>query len=316
MDRTLITGGSGALGRAYIAYTANKDRLIILSRGEHAQAMIREAGLDNLRFILGDVRDPEKLRIAFRGVKTVIAMHALKRIPEGGWNPEEAVATNVTGTLNVLRAAIHAGVEKVLIITTDKGCLPINVYGATKLIAEHFAFIMNDWSDTKISAVRFGNILGSTGSFVNKIEAWQPGDPPLEVTDEEMTRFWITQQGAINFVDFVLGAMQGGEIFVPKIPTKCVADLIPSHVPWTVTGLRPFEKIHETLLGEHELPYTDEYNTYFKVKYPPYQGNCQRQEAYTSYEGNNGRDSQGRIIPLAREVSEDDSREEFIGEDV
>lgn len=315
MDKTLITGGSGALGRAYIAYTTNKDRLIILSRGEHAQAMIREAGLDNLRFILGDVRDPAKLAMAMRGIKTVIAMHALKRIPEGGWNPEEAVATNVTGTLNVLRAAIHASVEKVLLISTDKGCLPVNVYGATKLIAEHFAFIMNDWSDTKISAVRFGNIVGSTGAFTNKIEGWEAGDPPLEVTHEDMTRFYIDQKSAVHFIDMILDKMEGGEVFVPKIPAKRIIDLIPSHVPWTVTGLRPFEKIHETLLGAHEIPYTDEYNTYFRIKYPPYQGSCQRIGAYTSEDSNRSHRA-SELHPLVPKIPTDDSREELIGEDI
>lgn len=241
--------------------------------------------------------------MALRGVDTVIHAAALKIIPNGGYNPDEVIQTNIIGTLNVLREAIHAGVRRVLVISTDKGVLPTTLYGATKLCAEHLAMQLNDWSEgTAISAVRYGNVVDSRGSFTLRLAEWKPGDPPLPITDSRCTRFWITQRQAVALIDLALGSMQGGEIFVPKLPTKNILDMLPEGAQFYESGLRATEKIHETLIGEHELPHTDEFPSHFVIRYPPYQGSNTLSGAYCS-----GSDfSAPRLDALAAEVPEGD----------
>jgi len=211
--------------------------------------------------------------MALRGVHTVIHAAALKIIPNGGYNPDEVVQTNIIGTLNVIQESILAGVQRVLVVSTDKGVAPTTLYGATKLCAEHFAMQLNDWSEgTAVSAVRYGNVVDSRGSFTLRLAAWQPGDPPLPITDPLCTRFWITQRQAVALIDLALTKMQGGEIFVPKLPSKRLIDMIPEGARYEIQGLRNTEKRHEVLIGEHELPHTDEYPSHFVVRYPPYRG--------------------------------------------
>lgn len=270
MDRLLITGGTGTFGKAYLAYGAWPGRIITYSRCEQRIEGLRALNLPNTRFFMGDVRDRERLRMALRGVQVVIHAAALKVVPGGSYNLDEMVKTNLVGTMNVFEEAIHAGVEKVLFISTDKGCEPTTSYGALKLLGEHMAAMMNDWSpDTDIASVRYGNVIDSRGSFTIKLANWQKGDPPLEITEEEMTRFWVTQRQAIRFVDFVLDKFQGGKVFVPKLPKRRLLDLVPEGAPYKLIGKRGLgEKTHETLVAEHELPFTEERQSHYVIHYP------------------------------------------------
>jgi UDP-N-acetylglucosamine 4,6-dehydratase len=274
MPKLLITGGTGALGRAYLAYGDWRGRKIVLARDEHKMEVLRDLGLPEVRFILGDIRDSEKLRMAFRGVDAVLHLAALKRIPSGGYNADEVIHTNAIGSLNVMREAIHAGVKKVLCVTTDKGVEPINLYGGTKLIVEHLMYQLDDWAPdtTHISCARFGNLIGSTGSFTNIVEEWRPGDEPLKVTDPECSRFWVPIRRAVTMLDLALDEMKGGEVFVMKSPAKTIGEMIPEGARFEKVGLRPWEKTHETLVGAHEIPHTDEFASYYVVHYPPYVG--------------------------------------------
>jgi len=273
MRKLLLTGGTGSLGTAYLTYGDWDGRIIVFSRDEQKQHVLRNMNLPNVRLILGDIRDRDKLRMALRDVDTVIHCAALKIIPDGGYNPDEVIKTNILGTSNVIQEAILAGVRRVLVVSTDKGVLPTTLYGATKLCAEHLAYQLNDWSrGTRVAAVRYGNVVDSRGSFTLALASWKPGDAPLRITDPNCTRFWITQRQAVALVDLALEKMEGGEVFVPKLPTKTLGEMIPEGARYEVTGLRATEKRHETLIGEHELPHTDEHATYFVVRYPPYEG--------------------------------------------
>lgn len=270
----LITGGTGSFGRKFAETVLRRFRprkLIIFSRDELKQSeMHRDFSAANVRYFIGDVRDLDRLRRAMHGVEVVIHAAAMKQVPACEYNPFEAVKTNVLGAANVIEAAIDAGVQKVLALSTDKAANPVNLYGATKLCAEKLFVQGNSYAGergTRFSCARYGNVVGSRGSVIPLfMEQRQSG--VITVTDERMTRFWITLQQGVDFVIQCLGAMEGGEIFVPKIPSMHILDLARAIAPdcqIRYTGIRPGEKVHEVLVAEDESHHTLEHETFFVI---------------------------------------------------
>lgn len=269
----LITGGTGSFGKNFAKFLLdnfNLKKLIIFSRDEFKQfQMQKEFDDGRLRFFIGDVRELERLERAFYGVDIVVHAAALKQVPLLEYNPFEAVKTNVVGSQNVVNAAIDCGVEKVLLISTDKAAQPVNLYGATKLCAEKLFISGNSYASgkTKFSCVRYGNVLGSRGSVVD-ILLKNKDSAEVQITDLEMTRFWITFNEAFKLVLFALENMEGGEIFIPRIPSMKLVDLFEVLVPGVrrkVIGIRPGEKLHETLLTEQEAKHSIESDKYYIV---------------------------------------------------
>jgi UDP-N-acetylglucosamine 4,6-dehydratase/5-epimerase len=268
----LITGGSGSFGRAFVKRALLEHepaKVIVFSRDEWKQWEMRQADPvyedSRLRYFLGDVRDRDRLRRAFADVDVVIHAAALKQVPAAEYNPTEFVRTNVDGAINVIDAAIDAGVGHVVALSTDKAVNPINLYGATKLCSDKLFVAGNVYVGArgypKMSVVRYGNVLGSRGSI---IPYWQKlvreGASELPITDERMTRFWLTVEHGVDFVIESLDAMQGGEIFVPKLPSMKIIDLAEAIAPGIarkVIGARPGEKVHELL-----IPVEDALRTY------------------------------------------------------
>jgi UDP-N-acetylglucosamine 4,6-dehydratase len=279
----LLTGGTGSLGRAYLEFSKYNGRIRILSRDEQKQEKLRGAVGDGpIQLILGDVRDPEKVARAMQGVERVLHAAALKIIPNGAYNPDEFIKTNIQGTANVIHAAQMAGVKEMIFVSTDKGCEPTNFYGATKMVGEHLCVEANRWSETNVSVVRYGNVWGSRGSFVNTLDRLEPKEV-VKVTDPECTRFWITKEAAVRFIDLCFDEMEGGEIFVPRLPSKRLGDMIPDGQPIEIIGMRNAgEKLHETLVGADELRRTECKGEYFVIRPWPYQGNCVEQVPYRS----------------------------------
>lgn len=271
----LITGGTGSFGRALTRCLLDEfdpAAVRILSRDEWKQSQMRADFSDDprLRFLIGDVRDLDRLRLAFRGVDLVVHAAALKQVPACEYNPFEAVQTNVIGAENVLRAAIDVGVPKVVALSTDKAVNPANLYGATKLCAEKvFVQAQAYASDTttRFACVRYGNVVGSRGSVV-LLFLEQAKSGVLTITDERMTRFWITLEQSVYFVLSRVEVMQGGEVFIPKIPSMKVtdiADLIAPEADRKVIGIRPGEKIHESLLMRDEARHAVEIEDSFVI---------------------------------------------------
>lgn len=266
--RILITGGTGSFGQAFARriLQENPKRLVIFSRGEHAQeTMAREFQDPCLRFFIGDVRDDLRLAMAMRNVDIVIHAAALKVVPTCEYNPQEAIRTNVIGAENVIRAAIAVGVKKVVAISTDKAVAPANLYGATKLCGERLFLSAHNLAGDGgplFSVIRYGNVLGSRGSVVPLFEDFAKRGLPLPITDERMTRFIITLPQAIEFVRNCLQTMKGNEIFVPKIPSiriMVLAEAIQQKYKMMnseteIVGIRPGEKIHEVLISADEAP--------------------------------------------------------------
>jgi UDP-N-acetylglucosamine 4,6-dehydratase len=257
----LVTGGTGSFGRAFVRAllawsTARK--IIILSRDEQKHYhMERELADPRLRFFVGDVRDRDRLRQAFRGVHVIAHAAAMKHVPLCEYNPIEAVQTNITGARNIIEAAIEAGVERVLALSTDKAVAPANLYGATKLCMEKLLIAANAYSGdqpTRFALARYGNVMGSAGSVIPLFREQKMGGR-LTITDERMTRFWIDMDGAIRLVLRGLDLMTGGEIFIPKLPTTDIltlAEALAPGVPRATVGIRPGEKLHETLVSAEE----------------------------------------------------------------
>jgi UDP-N-acetylglucosamine 4,6-dehydratase len=222
----LVTGGTGSFGRQFIRTVLEEHhpaRLIVFSRDELKQHQMRVEGYADtrLRYFIGDVRDQDRLRRAFHGVDVVIHAAALKQVPACEYNPLEAVKTNIDGAANIIDAAIDAGVGRVLALSTDKAVNPINLYGATKLVAEKLFVQANSYSGkggTRFSCVRYGNVVGSRGSVIPLFRR-QVADGRITITDERMTRFWITLTQGVRFVLKCIALMTGGEVFVPKIPS-------------------------------------------------------------------------------------------------
>lgn len=263
-DKTvLVTGGTGSFGKRFaktMIETYHPKKLIIFSRDELKQQEMRIAGYDHesLRYFIGDVRDINRLKRAMNGVDVVIHAAALKQVPACEYNPIEAVMTNVEGAKNVIDASIDSGVEKVMALSTDKAVNPINLYGATKLVAEKLFVQANAYSGstgTKFSCVRYGNVVGSRGSVV-PLFLGQKQMGRITITDQKMTRFWITLSHGVKFVIMNIENMHGGEIFIPKIPSMNIMDLAHAVAPGCevdIIGIRPGEKLHEVLISEEEV---------------------------------------------------------------
>jgi len=271
----LLTGGTGSFGKKFteIVLKEHNPKVIrILSRGELMQQKMREQFNDKrLRFFIGDVRDRNRLYRATNNVDIVVHAAALKQVPTCEYNPIEAVKTNIDGAINVIDAAIDNGVEKVMALSTDKAVHPINLYGATKWVAEKLFIQANSYTGerkTIISCVRYGNVVGSRGSVIPVFKE-QKKKAVVTITDERMTRFWITQEQSVRFVIGCVEKMKGGEVFIPKIPSMKVTDLIDVIAPNAkreVIGIRPGEKINEVLLIEEEARHSKEFDSYFVVE--------------------------------------------------
>lgn len=271
----LVTGGTGTFGRAFIARLLEDRgiaRIIIFSRDELKQSEIQHqyAGDMRMRYFIGDIRDPARLRRAFHGVDIVVHAAALKQVLATEYNPFEAIQTNIVGSKNVIDAAIDCGVSKVLLISSDKAVEPINLYGATKMCAEKLFVAANVYSGnspTRFSVVRYGNVIGSRGSLVEIIERHRALGL-LKLTDERMTRFWLRIEDVMDIVIECLSCMRGGEIFVPKMKSLPVGDVIRMLAPECkieIIGMRPGEKLHETLLTKYEAPRTRELSQVYAI---------------------------------------------------
>jgi len=270
----LITGGTGSFGTALTRVLLdeyNPRAIRIYSRGELLQdEMARRFNDGRLRFLIGDVRDRDRLRRAMSGVDVVVHAAAIKQIPTAEYNPSEAVFTNINGAINVIDAALDTGVGKVMAIQTDKNCYPVNLYGATKLVAEKLFIQANVYTGARkqiFSCVRYGNVIGSRGSVI-PLFLQQGASGKVTVTDEHMTRFWLTLEQGVRFVIDCLERMRGGEIFVPKIPSMKVVDIANAVAPEAdveIIGLRAGEKLHEMLISEEESAHTLEFDDYFVI---------------------------------------------------
>ena len=273
----LITGGTGSFGKQCIRDVLakyNPRRLIVYSRDELKQFEMQQDYVHPaMRFFIGDVRDVERLKQAMRGVDYVIHAAALKQVPAAEYNPMECINTNIHGAENVIKAAIENKVKKVVALSTDKAANPINLYGATKLASDKLFVAANNISGeggTRFSVVRYGNVVGSRGSvipFFQKLA--QNGAQELPITDPRMTRFWITLSQGVDFVLKAFQRMQGGELFVPKIPSMGITDLakaIAPRLPIKVIGIRPGEKLHEIMCPADDSHLTLEFTDHYVIQ--------------------------------------------------
>jgi len=271
----LLTGGTGSFGNKFTEILLKKHDpkvIRIFSRGEKLQLDMRNKFNDKrLRFFIGDVRDKDRLHRAMHDVDIVVHAAALKQVPACEYNPIEAVRTNINGAINVIDAAIDNGVNSVMAISTDKAVHPVNLYGATKMTAEKLFIQGNSYTGdvrTKFSCVRYGNVIGSRGSVI-PLFLKQKETGTLTITDDKMTRFWITLEQGVNLVINSLNKMKGGEIFIPKIPSMKIMDLADAIAPGAkikVIGIRPGEKIHEVLVTEDEAKHSREFSSFFVIE--------------------------------------------------
>jgi UDP-N-acetylglucosamine 4,6-dehydratase/5-epimerase len=277
----LVTGGTGSFGRRFIETLLRHSRarrLIVFSRDEYKQYEMQQqlAALDTdgrLRLFIGDVRDADRLDLATREAEFIVHTAALKQVPAAEYNPFECIRTNVTGAENVVRAALRNGVRKVVALSTDKAANPINLYGASKLASDKIFIAANNLAGslgTRFAVVRYGNVVGSRGSvipFFKKLLA--EGADHLPITDERMTRFWITLPQGVAFVVTALAMMRGGEIFVPKIPSMRITDLarcMAPDLPLKTVGVRPGEKLHEVMVTEDDSRQTLELDDRYVIE--------------------------------------------------
>ena len=304
-DKTiLVTGGTGSFGKKFIrkALTLGVKKIIVFSRDELKQYEMKQEFQDErIRFFIGDVRDKDRLYRAFDGVDIVIHAAAMKHVDACEYNPFEAVKTNIHGAQNIIEAAIDRGVEKVIALSTDKACSPVNLYGATKLASDKLFVAGNAYvgeKKTRFAVVRYGNVVGSRGSvvpFFKKIR--ETGVVPI--TDERMTRFWITLDQGVQFVLDNLERMQGGEIFVPKIPSMNIMDLAKAIAPeceTKIVGIRPGEKLHEAMIMEDDARHTLEFDTYYAIL---------PELSWWSQENN----SEGKVLPEGFAYTSDNNKE-------
>ncbi|OPX92796.1 MAG: UDP-N-acetylglucosamine 4,6-dehydratase (inverting) [Pelotomaculum sp. PtaB.Bin104] len=271
----LITGGTGSFGKKFVEIVLSEhhpQKVIVFSRDELKQfEMAHQFDHPDLRFFIGDVRDKDRLYRAFDGVDIVVHAAALKQIPIAEYNPFEAIKTNVLGAQNIIDAAIDCGVWRVIALSTDKAANPVNLYGATKLCSDKLFVSGNSYAadkKTKFAVVRYGNVVGSRGSVIPFFKSIRHTGR-LPITDPRMTRFWITLDQGVNFVIASLGRMQGGEIFVPKLPSMRITDLakaIAHDCQLDFTGIRPGEKIHEVMITEDDARHTLEFSDYFIIE--------------------------------------------------
>lgn len=272
----LVTGGTGSFGKKIVAKLLNTTgarKVIVFSRDELKQYEMQQLyrGQDRIRFFIGDVRDYERLFRAFDGVDFVVHAAALKQVPAAEYNPFEAVKTNINGAQNIIEAAINQRVERVIALSTDKACAPVNLYGATKLVSDKLFIAGNAYSGahrTRFAVVRYGNVVGSRGSVVPLFRQLAASGT-LPITDPRMTRFWITLDQGVEFVMDSLERMHGGELFVPKIPSTKVTDLAKAIAPEAeidVIGIRPGEKLHEEMITVHDSRSTVDMGEYYVVQ--------------------------------------------------
>jgi UDP-N-acetylglucosamine 4,6-dehydratase len=273
----LVTGGTGSFGKQFIRTVLSRytpHRLIVLSRDELKQyEMQQEFNHDCMRYFLGDIRDRDRVMMAMTGVDYVVHAAALKQVPALEYNPGEAVETNIRGSQNVAMAAIEKGVSQVIALSTDKAAAPINLYGATKLVADKLFIAANNTRGTRktqFAVVRYGNVIGSRGSVVPLFRKMlAEGATELPITDEAMTRFWITLPQGVEFVINSYRRMQGGELFIPKIPSTRVVDLATAIAPQAkikVVGIRPGEKLHEVMCPAELALQTMEFDDHYVIE--------------------------------------------------
>lgn len=271
----LITGGTGTFGKQFVKYVAanyKANKIIIFSRDEFKQYEMARAfkNIPNIRFFIGDVRDRERLNRAFYGVDYVVHAAASKQVVAAEYNPFEAIKTNILGAENVIEAAIDAGVKKVVALSTDKAANPINLYGATKLASDKLFVAGNAYAGgrvTRFSVVRYGNVLGSRGSVL-PLFLEQKAAGKITITNRQMTRFWITIEKAIELVIKAFEEMEGGEIFVPKIPSISMeefAKIIAPDCKIEDIGIRPGEKMHEVMIPSDDARHTLEYDDHYRI---------------------------------------------------
>ena len=282
--KILITGGTGSLGQALTKrlLSMNVDTIRIFSRNESNQIeMESKFKNDKLRFLIGDIRDLERLKFAVEDIDYVFHAAALKHVPKIEYNPFEAIKTNVMGSQNVIDACLTNNVEKAICVSTDKAVSPLNTYGATKLLMEKLFVTANNYLDpkkypTKFIAVRYGNVFGSSGSVIPKFVEQIKNQKKITVTDSEMTRFSITMNEALDFILKASEFGQGSEIFLPKIKSYTINTIkealieILGNYEENIIGIRPGEKLHETLISNEEIRYAWEYNNMYMITNPLY----------------------------------------------
>jgi UDP-N-acetylglucosamine 4,6-dehydratase len=319
----LITGGTGSFGRQFVRTVLQRfkpRRMVVYSRDELKQyEMHQEFNVPYMRYFIGDVRDRERMVQAMRGVDIVIHAAALKQVPAAEYNPMECVKTNVHGAENVIAAAIENEVERVVALSTDKAASPINLYGATKLVSDKLFVAGNNLAGghrTRFAVVRYGNVVGSRGSVVPYFRSLLAnGRKDLPITDLRMTRFWITLEQGVGFVLKSLERMQGGELFVPRIPSARITDLAEAMapgVPTTVVGIRPGEKLHEVMCPRDDSHLTLEFADHYVIR-PAIQFNVpvdlatnalreQGRPVAQDFEYNSGTNAQFLSVPELRQL--------------
>ena len=271
----LITGGTGSFGKNFVNFILKKHnpkKVIIFSRDEQKHFKLQKVWEkhENLRFLIGDVRDLSRLSFAMTDVDIVIHAAAMKHVPQGEYNPLEVIKTNILGAQNVIEAALSNKVKKVIALSTDKASSPVNLYGATKLTSDKLFIAANNYKgkkDIKFSVVRYGNVLGSEGSILPFFLKCKKNNL-FPITDKRMTRFNITLEESVNFVIFCLNKMLGGELFVPKIPSFKIIDLamaISKNPKFKIIGIRPGEKLHEEMISKSESLNTISFKNHFVV---------------------------------------------------
>lgn len=272
----LVTGGTGSFGQKFIKHVLDNydpKKVVVFSRDELKQFEMAQnfPNEKRIRFFLGDVRDYQRLLRAFDGVDIVVHAAALKQVPAAEYNPIECIKTNVHGAENIINAAIDSNVERVIALSTDKAVNPINLYGATKLCSDKLFVAANNYSitkSTKFSVVRYGNVIGSRGSVIPFFNE-QKKTGVIPITDERMTRFWITLQQGVEFVVHCLDCMRGGEVFISKIPSMRIMDLAKAVAPECqikIIGIRPGEKLHEIMVPADESRNVLEFDKFFVIK--------------------------------------------------
>ena len=272
----MITGGTGSFGQMCTKFLLKNDvkKIIIYSRDELKQfEMFNKFNSPKLRFLLGDVRDRDRLKLATKKVDIIIHAAALKQVPAAEYNPMESIKTNIYGAENVISASLENNVKKIIALSTDKAANPVNLYGATKLCSDKLfinANYLSGSSDIKFAVVRYGNVVGSRGSVLPYFKSLiQKNVKSLPVTDKRMTRFWITLDHSIKFVLDSIKIMGGGELFVPKAPSIKIVDLVKAldqNIKYHIIGIRPGEKLHEVLCPEDSARDTIEFKNYYLIR--------------------------------------------------
>ena len=304
----LITGGTGSFGKTFVPMTLKKynpSQIIIYSRDEMKQFTLSEnfKGDNRVKFVIGDVRDKERLSRCLDNVDFVVHAAATKIVPTAEYNPFECVKTNINGAMNVIDACIDKGVKRVVALSTDKSSNPINLYGATKLASDKLFVAANSFSNshnTLFSVVRYGNVMGSRGSVIPFFISQIPGGE-LTITDKRMTRFMITLEDGVKLVWHAFKDMLGGEIYVKKIPSMKITDIATAVAPdckQKIIGIRPGEKIHEQMIGYEDAAHTYEYNEHYKIL-----------PAIHNWSNDPNRIKKGKLVPNDFTYSSDNNKE-------